>query len=229
MRGIVLMLCILCLVFFATSFFRQANAGPDYSYAQIRAMLEEEKVDKILVEEHSVTLTLKEANQDGAKVVTYPLYDFSLFYEDFNDLVVQQWEDGILSDYEYPDAPSPAWIGSIVTWIIVLVVMVLHADFIAALTPAVPLFTVWLMAAQLWLYACSTPCMELVMELDSVVDRFSAAAVTRLVLALIPFASPCMKSGIQLSMSARGPSSGTEKCRKERILSATPVTALATS
>ena len=27
-----------------------------------------------------------------------------------------------------------------------------------------------------------------------------------------------MKSGIQLSMSARGPSSGTEKCRKERIL-----------
>ena len=125
MRGIVLMLCILCLVFFATSFFHQENTGPDYSYAQIRALLEEEKVDKLLVEEHSVTLTLKEANSDGAKVVTYPLYDFSLFYEDFNDLVVQQWEDGILTDYEYPDAPSPAWIGSIVTWVIVLVVMVL--------------------------------------------------------------------------------------------------------
>ena len=110
----------------------------------------------------------------------------------------------------------------------VLVVMELHADLIAALTPAVPVFTVWLMAAQLLLYACSTPLMELVMEVDSVVDRFSAAAVTRLVLVVIPFARPCMKSGIQLSISARGPSSGTEKCRKERIRSATPDTALAT-
>ena len=113
--------------------------------------------------------------------------------------------------------------------LVVLVVMELHADFIAALTPAVPVFTVWLMAAQLLLYACSTPLMELAMEVDSVVDRFSAAAVTRLVLVVMPLASPCMKSGIQLSISARGPSSGTEKCRKERIRSATPDTALATS
>lgn len=36
----------------------------------------------------------------------------------------------------------------------VLVVMELHADLIAALTPAVPVLTVWLMAAQLLLYAC---------------------------------------------------------------------------
>ena len=113
--------------------------------------------------------------------------------------------------------------------LLVLVVIELHADFIAALTPAVPVRTVWLIAVQLWLYACSPPLIEFVMEVDSVVDRFSAAAVTRLVLALMPFASPCMKSGIQLSISAKGPSSGTEKCRKERILSATPVTAFATS
>ena len=113
--------------------------------------------------------------------------------------------------------------------LVVLVVMELHADLIAALTPAVPVLAVWLMAVQLLLYACSTPLMELVMEVDSVVDRFSAAAVTRLVLVVIPFARPCMKSGIQLSISARGPSSGTEKCRKERIRSATPDTALATS
>ena len=117
----------------------------------------------------------------------------------------------------------------LVQMLVVLVVMELHADFIAALTPAVPVFTVWLMAAQLLLYACSTPLMELVMEVDSVVDRFSAAAVTRPVLVVMPFARPCMKSGIQLSISANGPSSGTEKCRKERIRSATPDTALATS
>lgn len=41
--------------------------------------------------------------------------------------------------------------------LVVLVVIELHADFIVALTPAVPVRTVWLMAVQLWLYACSTP------------------------------------------------------------------------
>ena len=45
----------------------------------------------------------------------------------------------------------------------------------------------------------------------------------------IPEAKASIKSGIQLSISASGPSSGTVKCRKERILSATPVTASATA
>lgn len=65
--------------------------------------------------------------------------------------------------------------------------------------------------------------------IDSVVDRFSAAAATRPVLVVMPFARLCMKSGIQLSISAKDPSSGTEKCRKEWIRSATHDTTLAAS
>ena len=56
------------------------------------------------------------------------------------------------------------------------------------------------------------------MELESVVESPLAAVSTRDTLLVIPLARLLMKSGIQLSMSARGPSSGTEKCRKERIL-----------
>ena len=41
--------------------------------------------------------------------------------------------------------------------------------------------------------------------------KLLTASPTTLVFALIPSASPCMKSGIQDSKSARGPSSGTEK------------------
>lgn len=57
--------------------------------------------------------------------------------------------------------------------------------------------------------------------------KFISVPVTVLVLELMLSASLCIKSGIQLSKSVRGPSSGTEKCRKERILSATPLTASA--
>ena len=121
-RGLALMLCILALIFCATSFFRTATHQTEYSYADIRTLFEEQKVDQVLVDDNTLTLTLKEP-QNGVQVVTYSLYSFQLFYDDFNDIVVQQYEDGILSDYEYPDSPSPAWISTILTWVVVLAVM----------------------------------------------------------------------------------------------------------
>ena len=100
--------------------------------------------------------------------------------------------------------------------------------FIAVFTAVEPLCTAAAMPVQLCVTAVWTPCMELVMPLESVLERPFTAVWTTATLLLIPSASPCMKSGIQLSKSARGPSSGTEKWRKERILSATLVTAEAT-
>lgn len=101
-------------------------------------------------------------------------------------------------------------------------------ELTAAFTAADPPCIAWLIPAQLWLTAVCTPAIAWVIAVESVVDRLFAAVSTRPTLLLMPSASPCMKSGIQLSKSARGPSSGTEKCRKERILSATLVTAEAT-
>lgn len=180
-----------------------------------------EEVVRLLMLFHAVVMTV---------LIPFQLV-FVRFFTAFHALVMDVFTAAVAEVTLDFAAEKLFWILDLMVFhvLAVLVVMELHADLIAALTPAVPVFTVWLMAAQLLLYACSTPLMELVMEVDSVVDRFSAAAVTRLVLVVIPFARPCMKSGIQLSISARGPSSGTEKCRKERIRSATPDTALATS
>ena len=123
-RGLLLMICVLALVFFATSIFRTTTHQTNYTYADVRVLLEEEKVDKVLVDDDSVTLTLKHP-QNGSQVVTYPIYSFQLFYDDFNDIIVQQLHDGIISDYDYPDSPSPAWLSTILTWVVVLVVMAL--------------------------------------------------------------------------------------------------------
>ena len=123
MRGLVPMLLLLTLIFFASSLFRTAPAGGEYSHADIRAFFEAEQVETVKVSENAVILTLKEPTKDGATTVTYQLYDFQLFYDDFNDLVVEQWQEGIISDYQYPDSPSPAWISTILTWVVVLAVM----------------------------------------------------------------------------------------------------------
>ena len=59
------------------------------------------------------------------------------------------------------------------------------------------------------------------MLVDSVLASPLAADSTRDTFPLMPLARFVMKSGIQLCMSARGPVSGTEKCRKFRIALAT--------
>lgn len=121
-RGLVLIICLLALAFSVTNLIRQATAGPDYSYADIRALFMEEKVEKVLIDDRTLTLTLKEP-VNKTRVVTYSLYDFQLFYNDFNDLVVEQWQKGIISDYEYPDSPSPLWVSTALTWLVVLAVL----------------------------------------------------------------------------------------------------------
>jgi cell division protease FtsH len=78
------------------------------SYAQLRTLLEQEKVDTLTVSDNTVTLRLKEP-VEGKMVVSYELYSFELFYQDFNDLIVRQYHQGILSDYDYPDDPTPPW------------------------------------------------------------------------------------------------------------------------
>ena len=128
-RGVVLLICVLALIFCATSIFRTTTHQTTYSYADIRDLFQQEKVETVQVDEDTLTLTLKEP-VNGNNVVTYSIYSFQLFYDDFNDIVVQQYEDGIISDYDYPDSPSPAWMSTILTWVIILVVMSLLMYFL---------------------------------------------------------------------------------------------------
>ena len=128
-RGVVLLICVLALIFCATSIFRTTTHQTTYSYADIRDLFQQEKVETVQVDEDTLTLTLKEP-VNGNNVVTYSIYSFQLFYDDFNDIVVQQYEDGIISDYNYPDSPSPAWMSTILTWVIILVVMSLLMYFL---------------------------------------------------------------------------------------------------
>ena len=124
-RGLILVLFVVALVFCGTSIYRTASAHQQTArvYSDIRTLFEQEKVDRFTVDDNNnLTITLKEP-VDGSRIVVYSIYNFQLFYDDFNDLVVKQYESGILSSYDYPDSPSPAWMSTILTWVVVLAVM----------------------------------------------------------------------------------------------------------
>ena len=58
-----------------------------------------------------LTLKLKNPDEDGNTTVIYQVASFAVFYQDFNDLIVDQYDRGIIKSYDYP-APSetPWWL-----------------------------------------------------------------------------------------------------------------------
>jgi len=115
---------ILLLVVSTIWAFQGMNAAVGPSYADIRALLEQEKVETVTVEDDN-TLRLKLWQpENGKDEVTYKLYSFQLFYDEFNDMLIQQKRLGHLKDYDYPEDPTPPMWMSFLPYLLVLGVFV---------------------------------------------------------------------------------------------------------
>ncbi len=83
--------------------------GEEYVYSDIHDLFAEEKVKSLVLSDNTLTLELKEPEANGGTALVYNIASFSVFYEDFNDIVVQQYKDGILESYDYPEASETPW------------------------------------------------------------------------------------------------------------------------
>ena len=109
------MLCVFMLLSAALYFFRPKE--PEISYAEVVQLFEQEKVKSFTVQDTTLTLKLREA-VDGKTELRKELYDFDLFYDDLNDLVVEQKAAGILEDYNYSANHSPNYLAIALPYVI---------------------------------------------------------------------------------------------------------------
>ena len=109
------MLCVFMLLSAASYFFRPKE--PEISYAEVVQLFEQEKVKSFTVQDTTLTLKLREA-VDGKTELRKELYDFDLFYDDLNDLVVKQKAAGILEDYNYSANHSPNYLAIALPYVI---------------------------------------------------------------------------------------------------------------
>jgi len=94
------------------------------TYSEVRRLLEQEQVAELQLKDDKLTLWLREP-WNGEKTVTYALPDAQRFYDDFNDLVVEQYHKGIITNYDYPQGwRAPAWM-SYIPWVSILVIFAL--------------------------------------------------------------------------------------------------------
>ena len=92
-----------------------------FTYAEVRRLLEEQKVSYVQLKDEVVTLQLKEP-MDGKTTVTYEVGDPDWFYNDFNDLIVEQMRQGIITGYDFPKGwEMPVW-ATFLPWVAVMAV-----------------------------------------------------------------------------------------------------------
>ena len=112
-KGNFAFLFLILLIFgLAVFLMRNPSTGADsYSYSDIYDLLMQEKVNSVTLRGTDLTLKLKQPDEAGNTTVTYQVASFAVFYQDFNDLIVDQYDRGIIKSYDYP-APSetPWWL-----------------------------------------------------------------------------------------------------------------------
>ena len=120
------LLLLLVIVLCASYLLRMDNKVPQLEYSQIRQLFEQEKVESVTFpDEHTLELHLREKVKSlgDTDTVRYRIYDFAIFYEDLNDLIVEQKAAGIITSYDYPAAPTTNWLTMLLPYVLVAVVL----------------------------------------------------------------------------------------------------------
>ena len=127
-RDVIYAIFVVAMLMLVFNFLRSGNDGPTYAYSDIRRLLETEQVETVKVTERSVRFTLR-TELNGSKTFTYPV-QFDIFYADFNELLVDQLNAGIILSYDYPGERGGSWMNAMMLVLSLVVVVVVFWYFI---------------------------------------------------------------------------------------------------
>ena len=114
---------LLVLILIAVIFTMTKDTEPDTldNYSELADLFNAGKVQSFRTEGNKIILTLRTDGTDKTTVEkTYDLYSFGVFYEDFNELIKEQHEKGILEKYDYNEGFVVPWWASIIPYLILM-------------------------------------------------------------------------------------------------------------
>ena len=98
----------------------------DIDYSQLRRYLTEQQVKTISVHDTRLAGTL----QDGT-AFSCQLYSFDTFHDDFNDLIVDQAEQGIIESYDYQPGSSTNWLQTLLPYVLAIMAFIFLMNVMA--------------------------------------------------------------------------------------------------
>ncbi len=98
----------------------------EISYSEVYELFQNEKVKSFEYNGSSdvIKMQVRDDEGDGTHEVEFEVYSFSLFYEDFGDLIKEQHEKGIIKDYEISQ-PQTNWWAALIPYVIMFGLIIL--------------------------------------------------------------------------------------------------------
>ncbi len=89
---------------------QDSTSSVTVDYSEVRRLFEQEQVESFVLEDTTLTMTLRE-EYNGSTTAVHELYDVAIFYSDLGDLITEQFDSGILTEYNYDIGwQAPWWI-----------------------------------------------------------------------------------------------------------------------
>ena len=117
----ILLAVILIAIIFTINGENSANKVE--SYAKLYDLFENERVESFKTEGQRIILQVRD--EKDPKILseqTYDLYSFSVFYEDFNELIMDQYQSGIIKDFDYTEGFVLPWWASFIPYLLIIIV-----------------------------------------------------------------------------------------------------------
>ncbi|MBQ6466247.1 MAG: AAA family ATPase, partial [Oscillospiraceae bacterium] len=101
------------------------NANDKMIYSELSDLFTQDKVQSFVTENNVITLQVRtgETDETGKEITeerSYELYSFSVFYEDFRDLILEKHAEGIIEEYDYVPSVSIPWWVSIIPYVLLI-------------------------------------------------------------------------------------------------------------
>ncbi len=127
-KVIIFYIILIAVIVIASASLLNSVSNDGLSYLDVRNLFEEEKVSEFVVDGNNTLTMLVRVNKEGEaeqlQRMTYKLRDLNLFYNDVYDLVVEQAEAGIISDYDFPPPTQIPWWVSFLPYLIVIALFI---------------------------------------------------------------------------------------------------------
>ena len=116
----VLLIVIMMAVIFTMTGEKDTNKIKNYS--DLVDLFTEEKVQSFRTEGSTIILEVRTGDAIApTEEMKYDLYSFGVFYEDFKDIIQNQYASGVLEEYDYDEGFVAPWWASMIPYVLVMV------------------------------------------------------------------------------------------------------------
>ena len=120
--GFYILLAVILIAVIATM--TQESSTESLVYSDLVDLFREEKVQSFTTEGDAIILKIRTDDPDfPTEEKEYSLYSFSVFYEDFHEIIEKQYEEGILEEYDYTEGFVLPWWVSLLPYLLLIAVM----------------------------------------------------------------------------------------------------------